>query len=110
MGWGGPGAAATAAAAAFSLGMRVAVLLSAGPMACEQGMPGTAWSILIPEESGLCSGCPAGLGGAELAHTWTLPSPLQQTCSLCLAPVFCLVLSLLAAAGEVVRNQILLLS
>lgn len=59
------GGGAVAAAAAVSLGMRVAVLLSAGPLACE--LPGTAWSVLISEESGLCSGCPAGLGGA--AHT-----------------------------------------
>lgn len=34
---GGNGDAATAAAAAVSSGMRVSVLLSAGPMACEQG-------------------------------------------------------------------------
>lgn len=61
----GRGGGGAVAAAAVSLGMRVAELLSAGPLACE--LPGTARSVLISEESGLCSGCPAGLGGA--AHT-----------------------------------------
>lgn len=85
------------------------MLLSAGPLACE--LPGTAWSILISEESGLCSGCPAGLGGTALAHLSLTVSPPagRLGCSppFCLPPALCLVLSVLAAAGDIVRNQIL---
>lgn len=52
--------------------MRVAVLLSAGPMACEQGKQ-ELLAAFCSLESGLCSGCPAGLGGAALGP-YRLPS------------------------------------